>query len=793
MKIEDIAWDFVPTTATELKACLSSPMWRLCSGQLYWIMVRSETDETGTTIERFRPNRAQRRFIARLWNRNLILKARQLGFCVDEDTRVLTADLRWVRIADLRAGDEVVATDEHAPGGKGHPRKMRTATVMATATMEAETFRITLDDGRSVICTDRHPWLTRGNQGSKWASLSGKGNAVTGKLQVGGEIRWVTKPWTDGDIEDGWMGGLIDGEGSIARANTAASINVSQRVGPVWKRLNAYLADRGYHHRIEQDAAERPGKHGTTPVPKAVVGRMDEMFRLIGQTRPTRFIDNRFWEGRELPGKKTGEGWAEIVSIEPLGKRKVVDLQTSTGTYIAEGFVSHNTTLMAIVWLDHALFNANQRCAIIAQDATKASEILRDKIIFAYDRLPQALREAMPIASQDAEEVLFAHNNSSIKVAQSVRGGTYQRLHISELGAIAANFPKKAKEIQTGSLPAVPADGIIVIESTAEGQEGLFYRMALQAMANAELQRPLTAREYRFHFEPWHEEEAYAMDPRGVIITAADHEYFDKLERDLGKRISIRQRAWYCAFRRSEFGDDPALMWQEMPSFPEEAFQQSLEGAFYAKQLAKARIEGRIGAIPIVTGVPVNTFWDIGSRDGTAIWLHQEIGPQHRFIGFIEGWFEGFEHYVKELEKFDVLWGTHYLPHDADALRQGKAGVISPRQMLQDLRPRWDFDIVDRVEDITHGISAMRLAFSEAYFDEVRCADGIAHLQGYRRERSPKTGAWLDTPYKNEHTEAADAIRQWAQMRQANRLFGTHEHGTPSRQRRRHKGGAMAV
>jgi hypothetical protein len=46
------------------------------------------------------------------------------------------------------------------------------------------------------------------------------------------------------------------------------------------------------------------------------------------------------------------------------------------------------TTLIAIVWLDHALFNANSRCGIIAHDREAAKVIFRDKVKFAYDNLP---------------------------------------------------------------------------------------------------------------------------------------------------------------------------------------------------------------------------------------------------------------------------------------------------------------------------------------------------------------------------------------------------------------------
>ena len=69
---------FKPKTTDELSWAMSSPLWRICSGFLYVIMPKSDTGE-GTTIP-FIPNRAQRKFLARMWNRNIILKARQLGY-----------------------------------------------------------------------------------------------------------------------------------------------------------------------------------------------------------------------------------------------------------------------------------------------------------------------------------------------------------------------------------------------------------------------------------------------------------------------------------------------------------------------------------------------------------------------------------------------------------------------------------------------------------------------------------------------------------------------------------------
>jgi hypothetical protein len=117
------------------------------------------------------------------------------------------------------------------------------------------------------------------------------------------------------------------------------------------------------------------------------------------------------------------------------------------------------TTLVCILWLDHALFDANQRCGIIAQDREAAEAIFRDKVKFAYENLPPEIRERFPLGRDSAAELLFAHNNSSVRVATSMRSGTIHRLHVSEFGKICAKFPDKAAEVMTGSIPAVPTNG----------------------------------------------------------------------------------------------------------------------------------------------------------------------------------------------------------------------------------------------------------------------------------------------------------------------------------------------
>ncbi len=431
------------------------------------------------------------------------------------------------------------------------------------------------------------------------------------------------------------------------------------------------------------------------------------------------------------------------------------------------------TTLVAIMFLDHALFNANQRVAIIAQDKPTAEVLFRDKVRFAYDNLPEALRLAMPTGKDAADELLFTHNNSSFRVSTSTRSGTVHRLLVSEFGKICASSPAKADEVITGSIQSVPNDGIVIIESTAEGQEGAFYTMCQAAEALAQAGKPLNNKQYRFNFAPWHEAPEYEMDPAGVIISQTLIEYFTEVEATMRVTLSPRKRAWYASKLANDFATKPEAMWSEYPSTPKEAFQRSLEGVYYAKQLAEARIQGRITTVPYIAGIPVNTCWDIGASDGTAVWAWQDIGLKRHFIWYMEGWGEPYSHFVREMQSKGWIWGVHLLPHDATQQKQLADAVVTPIEMLEELCRGWKFEIVPRVDELINGIQATRDVFSELWFDEQGCAEGLKHLGLYRKEWNARVGGWKDTPRKDEHTEAADALRQFAQWRRAYSLSRT--------------------
>src|SRR5665648_590449 len=170
-----------------------------------------------------------------------IHKARQLGFCLGKGTKVLTADLRWINIEDVQVGDRLVSADEAPGDGQGKARKLRVAIVEALTEMYAPTLKVTLEDGRTFVATPHHKFICRrrGGTSTYWEQV--------GKLKVGDKIRSISLPWADGDKEDYWFAGLLDGEGSLrGRSIGGCELSVSQVEGAVLDRARKYLTDKGY-------------------------------------------------------------------------------------------------------------------------------------------------------------------------------------------------------------------------------------------------------------------------------------------------------------------------------------------------------------------------------------------------------------------------------------------------------------------------------------------------------------------------------------------------------------------
>lgn len=423
------------------------------------------------------------------------------------------------------------------------------------------------------------------------------------------------------------------------------------------------------------------------------------------------------------------------------------------------------TTLIQIYMLDVSLFFPDTRCGIIAQTQNDAQTIFRDKIKFPYDNLPEQLRTAVPIV-RDNTTTLELANNSVIQVGTSLRSGTLQYLHISEFGKICAKYPHKAREIVTGALNTIQAGQIAFIESTAEGQEGQFYDMCQTAQSKRRTGESLTTLDWKFHFYPWWREPAYAIDPTGIVIPEPLERYFEEIRTRHGVTLIPAQKAWYTKKAETQGAD----MKREYPSTPDEAFEASVEGAYYAEQIAKAELDGRIGLFPPHHGVKVHTVWDIGVGDYTTIWFFQVTINRIRLIGCYHNSGEGMPHYLKQLYEIatDRGWsyGEHWLPHDAKVKEWG-SGRTRVEQLIDGiiLENGEKFSVSPNLvpmHGIDDGINAAREIFSICEFDAGPCADGTKALKAYRKEWDEERGVWKDKPRHDSSSHYADGFRYLA-------------------------------
>jgi phage terminase large subunit-like protein len=419
------------------------------------------------------------------------------------------------------------------------------------------------------------------------------------------------------------------------------------------------------------------------------------------------------------------------------------------------------STVIQLLMLDTALFTNNFKGLVIAQDEDAAQSIFRDKLKFAYQHLPPIFHKLFPLQSNSKTEILLP-NGSSVGVTTSARSSTCNFLHISEFGKISAKYPDKAREIITGSIPAVPQDGLIFVESTAEGREGEFYKMVMQAKKLQDSYLSLSALDYKLHFYSWWDAPEYQIDPNTVIMTQEDHNYFDRIEREIARSITLPSRAWYCKTLEG-FGGDKEKMWQEYPSTITEPFLISTEGTYYAQQLSDARKNNRITQVPHDPTLPVYTAWDIGANDETAIWCIQIEKSAYHVINYVESSGEPFAYFVNWLMGLGYTWAKHLLPHDAEHTRQQGLLNRSAREMLQELAPGWIFEIVPRIPEIFVGIQQTRDLFPKCRFDEVLCDVGLKRLELYKKEWDKLRSCWKNEPRHDASSNGADSFRQFAQ------------------------------
>lgn len=413
------------------------------------------------------------------------------------------------------------------------------------------------------------------------------------------------------------------------------------------------------------------------------------------------------------------------------------------------------TTFCMIYFLDACLFNSDHTAGVIAHTQNDAIDLFDNKIKYAYDNLPAWLKEARPTTSDNARKLVVS-NGSQIYTGTSLRSGTLQKLLVSEYGKISAKYPDKAKEIKTGALNTVDSGQQIFVESTAEGRIGEFYSLYETARKNTDAGRELTPLDPKGFFYPWYKNPEYSLKGN-ITISQKNEEYFSSLA-NMGLSLTAEQKAWYEVKSRTQ-GED---MMQEYPTIQDEAFQGSLQGAFYTDQFRELRAKKQICHVPYDSRFQVHTWWDLGLNDMMSIWFHQYIEGKHCFIDYHESSLESWSYYSEMLSAKGYNYAKHHFPHDGKKRVRGQDQIFTDMQMAQNagITP---IDITPRTDNTYNDImNACLPILPLCFFDEQKCSAGLIHLENYRRRWNNAEAMWMKEPLHDEASHCADAFRTFA-------------------------------
>lgn len=187
-------------------------------------------------------------------------------------------------------------------------------------------------------------------------------------------------------------------------------------------------------------------------------------------------------------------------------------------------------------------------------------------------------------------------------------------------------------------------------------------------------------------------------------------------------------------------------------------YRRSMDGAVYANEIRKAYEEKRVTRVLPIVGKPIETFWDLGKRDHTAVWFAQLNMGEYRILDFYQNRGMNLPHYFDVIRDKGYQLGTIWLPHDAEQDRL--TGSID--KIFRATYPNNRVRVIPRMAKKNIGIEAVRRIFPSCYFDEEKTKLGLRALSRFKYDVDPDTGQYSKQPLHDEHSDAADAFAQLA-------------------------------
>lgn len=287
----------------------------------------------------------------------------ECSHCLTPDALILTKDLTWVKLGDIKTGDRIFAFDEHR--GNKLSRHWKEGIVTHIHREVQDVFRVELDNGDVLKTTAEHKWLARqnGKDGFTWVSTQDlwvndhnlKGLKKTGP-HTENTTSVVCKPILqihhDTSYESGWLAGMIDADGHLCQQNINnpdGTVRYGFRIGiaqsetyPKLCTEIVRLLEKFTNNRkpCRQFMQRKSGSFNSTVQTWQfiVTGTNIEKIHFLMKVRPNKMS--------KLDINKLGcirsRYDTKVKSITPIGKNEIVVMETDTHTFIANGYAMHN-------------------------------------------------------------------------------------------------------------------------------------------------------------------------------------------------------------------------------------------------------------------------------------------------------------------------------------------------------------------------------------------------------------------------------------------------------------------
>ena len=187
------------------------------------------------------------------------------------------------------------------------------------------------------------------------------------------------------------------------------------------------------------------------------------------------------------------------------------------------------------------------------------------------------------------------------------------------------------------------------------------------------------------------------------------------------------------------------------------SFIGNVKGSIYGELITKLEDEKRIARVPHDPSYPVNTAWDLGYNDSTAILFYQNVGHAINIIDSYENNNKAFPHYAQILKEKDYTYGEHIGPHDLD--QTDFATGRTRREVAYQLGLRFKIAPKLSIED---GIHAVKMLLPRCYIDVDNCKKFINALRHYHRKYKEKDRMYSAKPNHDWSSHFNDALRTLA-------------------------------